>query len=49
MGRKAGRAVGEMTNTVGISDRLVRLPLWLGLEEHLAFVIQEAVAAASNR
>ena len=36
---------GDMTHTDSISDRLVRLPLWLGLEEHLAEVIAEVVAA----
>ncbi len=47
MGQKIGRAVGDMSNTVNLSERLVRLPLWLGLEDQLAFVIQEVIAAAS--
>jgi dTDP-4-amino-4,6-dideoxygalactose transaminase len=47
MGRKAGRAFGDLTNTSNLSERLVRLPLWLGIEEHMAFVIQEVIAAAS--
>jgi dTDP-4-amino-4,6-dideoxygalactose transaminase len=47
MGRQAGRAVGDMSNTASLSDRLVRLPLWLGLEDQLAFVIQEVISAAS--
>jgi dTDP-4-amino-4,6-dideoxygalactose transaminase len=47
MGRKLGRAVGEMSNTDSLSDRLLRLPIWLGLEEHQAHVIQEVIAAAS--
>ena len=46
MGRKAGRAAGEMSNTNELSERLVRLPLWLGLEEQQAPVIQEVIAAA---
>ena len=29
-----------------LRERLVRLPLWLGLEEQQAFVIQEVIAAA---
>jgi dTDP-4-amino-4,6-dideoxygalactose transaminase len=33
-GRLVGRANGAMTVTDEIADRLVRLPLWLGLEEH---------------
>jgi dTDP-4-amino-4,6-dideoxygalactose transaminase len=45
-GRTVGRWVGEMQNTVESSDRLVRLPLWLGIEEHLDGVIAEVIAAA---
>lgn len=44
-GKAVGRAAGDMAHTDSISDRLVRLPLWLGLEEHLAEVIAEVVAA----
>jgi dTDP-4-amino-4,6-dideoxygalactose transaminase len=47
MGRKLGHAVGDMTCTDQLSERLVRLPLWLGLEEQQAFVIQEVIAAAT--
>lgn len=32
-GKKYGRVSGEMTHTDGLSDRLVRLPLWVGLTE----------------
>ena len=45
-GRTVGRAVGDMTNTDNAGDRLVRLPMWLGLEDQLADVITEIVAAA---
>ena len=38
-GVKAGRAHGSMTNTAQLSDRLVRLPLWVGLEEQQQDVI----------
>ena len=38
-GRSAGRAVGDMARTDDLSERLVRLPLWLGLEDHLDQVI----------
>jgi dTDP-4-amino-4,6-dideoxygalactose transaminase len=31
-GRKFGRAHGELTQTDRLSDRLLRLPLWVGLE-----------------
>ncbi|HXU85959.1 MAG TPA: dTDP-4-amino-4,6-dideoxygalactose transaminase [Verrucomicrobiae bacterium] len=44
-GRTAGRAAGELPETVAASERLVRLPLWLGLEEHLDRVIDEVIAA----
>jgi dTDP-4-amino-4,6-dideoxygalactose transaminase len=31
--------------TDSVSDRLVRLPLWIGLEDHLDHVLQAADAA----
>ena len=40
-GKRFGRAAGPMRVTDAVSDRLVRLPMWLGLEEH-----QERVCAA---
>ena len=48
-GRSIGRSVGDLSNTDAASDRLVRLPLWLGLEEHLDQVIAEVIAAASGQ
>jgi dTDP-4-amino-4,6-dideoxygalactose transaminase len=45
-GQAVGRAVGDMTNTNNTGDHLVRLPMWLGLEDQLAEVIAEVVAAA---
>jgi len=48
MGRRVGRSVGDMRNTDELSERLVRLPLWLGLEEHLPFVV-ERVADCARR
>ncbi len=45
-GQTIGRAVGDMTNTNNTGERLVRLPLWLGLEDQLVEVIAEGVAAA---
>ena len=45
-GRIVGRSSGDMRHTDHTGDRLVRLPLWLGLEEQLADVIAEVVAAA---
>jgi len=39
MGIRYCRAPGELPVTREMSDRLVRLPLWLGLEEHLGDTI----------
>ena len=44
-GSTIGRTAGAMTHTDFASERLVRLPLWLGLEEHLDVVIAEVIAA----
>lgn len=44
-GRSAGRAVGAMTHTDSLSERLVRLPLWLGLEDDIDRVIAEVIEA----
>jgi dTDP-4-amino-4,6-dideoxygalactose transaminase len=46
MGRKVGRAAGELRNTQQLSERLVRLPFWLGLEEQQAAVIEKIIEAA---
>jgi dTDP-4-amino-4,6-dideoxygalactose transaminase len=40
MGEKCGRRSGELTQTKLLSDRLVRLPLWLGLEDYQDEVIR---------
>jgi dTDP-4-amino-4,6-dideoxygalactose transaminase len=47
-GQVVGRTSGTMTVTEDVSDRLVRLPLWLGLEDQLDDVISEVIAAASQ-
>ena len=39
-GQKAGRAAGLLPVTVEVSDTLVRLPLWLGMEDQLAETIE---------
>jgi dTDP-4-amino-4,6-dideoxygalactose transaminase len=44
-GLRFGRAHGEMTVTDSTSDRLVRLPLWMGLEPQLDQVFAAADAA----
>jgi dTDP-4-amino-4,6-dideoxygalactose transaminase len=46
LGRQVGRAHGDMTNTQSLSERLVRLPLWLGLEPEQVQVIQRVIEAA---
>jgi dTDP-4-amino-4,6-dideoxygalactose transaminase len=40
-GKKWGRASDEMIVTRDISDRLVRLPLWIGIENEQHIVIEE--------
>lgn len=42
-GRKVGRTAGDLTVTDDIAARLVRLPLWLGLEEYQDRVIETAL------
>jgi dTDP-4-amino-4,6-dideoxygalactose transaminase len=44
-GRSAGRAVGDLSTTDNVSDRLVRLPFWIGLEAAQSLVIDEVRAA----
>lgn len=39
-GRKFGRFSGAMSVTDSVSDRLTRLPLWIGLEAHQDYVIE---------
>jgi dTDP-4-amino-4,6-dideoxygalactose transaminase len=38
-GEKHTRAVGTLSNTVELSGRLLRLPLWIGIEPHLRRVV----------
>ena len=45
VGKSAGRSHGDMSNTDSLSDRLVRLPLWLGLESQQVEVIQRVIDA----
>jgi len=47
MGKKFGRTAGKLKNTQELSERLVRLPLWLGVEDELAEVIQHVIGAAT--
>lgn len=44
-GQTIGRSVGDMTNTNIAGERLVRLPLWLGLDERQTEVIEKVIEA----
>jgi dTDP-4-amino-4,6-dideoxygalactose transaminase len=48
MGKMYGRKSGALMQTRLLSDRLVRLPLWLGLEEYQKEVIQHIAAQLKN-
>lgn len=39
-GKRYGRTVGTMSVTENVSQRLLRLPVWLGVEEHQAEIIR---------
>jgi dTDP-4-amino-4,6-dideoxygalactose transaminase len=45
VGKELGRTSGDMRHTDATGERLLRLPLWLGLEDELADVIAEIVGA----
>ena len=45
LGQQVGRTHGDMSNTQSLSERLVRLPLWLGLEPEQVQVIQRVIEA----
>jgi len=42
-GRHVGRVAGDLRVTDDIADRLVRLPMWVGLDVHLDRVIESAL------
>jgi len=48
VGKKLGRAADDMLNTDAAGERLLRLPLWLGLEAEQTNVIAEVVGAISG-
>ena len=48
MGSQVGRTVGSLSVTDDVGGRLVRLPLWAGLEPHLQAVL-EAIDATLGR
>jgi dTDP-4-amino-4,6-dideoxygalactose transaminase len=41
MGKKLGRPCGDLDRTTDLASRLLRLPMWLGLEAHQEEIIQE--------
>jgi dTDP-4-amino-4,6-dideoxygalactose transaminase len=43
-GLKYGRAHGDMRVTDDVADRLLRLPMWVGLEDHQTEVIQAVLS-----
>jgi len=47
-GRRYGRAVGDLAQTEQLSQRLVRLPLWPGLDSQSVERVIEAVLAAAS-
>jgi len=42
-GKKYGRAHGDFSITNDLSNRLIRLPLWIGLEDQLDYVINNVI------
>jgi dTDP-4-amino-4,6-dideoxygalactose transaminase len=44
-GVRHGRVHGDLTVTEDHADRLLRLPLWLGLEQHQTTVIERLMSA----
>ena len=48
MGSMHGRPAGSLDQTTDLAARLLRLPLWLGMEEHMDEVIQEIRAGLSR-
>ena len=47
-GRKFGRAHGDLLVTEDLADRLVRLPLWVGLEQVQDRVIDAVISAIGS-
>jgi dTDP-4-amino-4,6-dideoxygalactose transaminase len=48
MGQKYGRTSGDLSATRDLSERLVRLPLWLGIESEMEGIIEQVVAAVDE-
>ena len=41
-GARYGKSIGSMSHTVKAGECLVRLPLWLGVEEYLPYIMESA-------
>jgi dTDP-4-amino-4,6-dideoxygalactose transaminase len=48
-GAIVGRSQGTLNNTADLAERVVRLPLWLGLEEHQEYVIEAVMRFLMDR
>ena len=50
-GKKYGRAVGDMAVTNGLADRLVRLPMWVGLEPKVLYdkILETTLIVGSDK
>ncbi|MDC1288187.1 dTDP-4-amino-4,6-dideoxygalactose transaminase [Gammaproteobacteria bacterium] len=48
MGQKYGRTSGDLSASRDLSERLVRLPLWLGIESELEGIIEQVVEAVDE-
>lgn len=42
-GSKYGKSYGSLSNTVNLSRRIVRLPIWVGLEPQQSYVIESVI------
>ncbi|PKO70594.1 MAG: dTDP-4-amino-4,6-dideoxygalactose transaminase [Betaproteobacteria bacterium HGW-Betaproteobacteria-16] len=47
-GERFSRAHGELPYTENLSDRLVRLPMWVGLEDEIDYVIENATSILND-
>jgi dTDP-4-amino-4,6-dideoxygalactose transaminase len=48
-GKRYGHTQGDLPVTEELADRLVRLPLWVGIEEYQEEAIAEVIAAVAGR
>ena len=48
MGLKFGRTSGDLVQTIDLASRLLRFPLWLGMEVHQEAVVREIGAGLAG-